>query len=128
MDLVEHPADSDVQKIKTKICKSRFSVHAFRPWIKWGAILGLVVGALFLAWNLSTTFRVGSRYIHGPEIAILGAAATCLGGGVVIGCFLSALIFGLIHFFRPVYVALFRDIAQFEREYGSTPERVRKSL
>jgi hypothetical protein len=45
-------------------------------------------------------------------------------GGVVIGCTLSALTYGLIQFLRPVYVALFRDAAQFEREYGSMQERM----
>lgn len=50
MNPIEHPADCDVQKIKAKIRDARFTVHAFRPWLKWGGLVGCVVGLLLATW------------------------------------------------------------------------------
>ena len=127
MDLTDKPVDGGVLKIKAKIREGRFGMPPVRPWMKWSALVGLSVGFLLAVWTCwwgRPPWRTKGFFVLSPwETIIVWSLA-----GALLGWLGSALVFGLIQFARPVYVALFGDVAQFEREYGSTAERVRKSL
>jgi hypothetical protein len=115
--------ESDVARIESKILHQRFQrfkEDSIVRWMKWGALLGLILGTGAAVCFLWASFAGLLKSSDAFEITIW--AGVLFGGSVLLGCFLPALVFGLIICFRPVYVALFCDIAQFEREYGSTPE------
>jgi hypothetical protein len=119
MDLTEH-VESDVARIESKIRHQRFEKDFPERWMKWAALLGLILGTGAAVCFLWASF---AGPLESPDAFVITIWAVALvGGSVLLGCFLPALVFGLIICFRPVYVALFCDIAQFEREYGSTPE------
>lgn len=133
MDLNEN-VESDVARIESKIRHQRFTRESFDRWIrrferdslerwmKWGALLGLCYGTGAAVCFLWLYFAGPMKSPDTNEITVLSWAGVLFGGSVLLGCFLPALVFGLIICFRPVYVALFCDVAQFEREYGSTPK------
>ena len=122
--------ESDVARIESKIrrlCFKFFDVDCSDRWEEWGALLPFLGALLSLILGAGATVCFLWALFVGPlkssdafEITIWAVAL--VGGSVLLGCILPALVFGLIICFRPVYVALFCDIAQFEREYGSTPE------
>jgi hypothetical protein len=138
MDRPEH-VESDVARIESKIRRLRFTKESFERWMmrfnkdslerwmKWGALLGLILGTGAAVCFFLDSFAGPLKLLDDwgkitPEITTLAWAVLLVVGSVFLGFLLPALVFGLIICFRPVYVALFCDIAQFEREYGSTSE------
>jgi len=121
MDRPEH-VESDVARIESKIRRLRFTKDSLERWMKWGALLGLILGTGAAVCFLWASFAGPLTFLDANELTTLAWAVLLVVGSVFLGFLLPALVFGLIICFRPVYVALFCDIAQFEREYGSTPE------
>jgi len=124
MDRPEH-VESDVARIESKILHQRFQrfeEDSIVRWMKWGALLGLILGTGAAVCFLWASFAGPLTFLDANELTTLAWAVLLVVGSVFLGFLLPALVFGLIICFRPVYVALFCDIAQFEREYGSTPE------
>src|SRR6516165_6873903 len=99
MNPLDNPTDTDLPKIKAKIRDARFSVYAFRPWLKWGAVFGLIGGLLMSVWG----------WWHGPigptrgffMLSRVEFTLVWMVFGPLLGCALSTLIYGFIHFFRP---------------------------
>jgi ABC-type Fe3+-siderophore transport system permease subunit len=125
-------SDSDVERIKARIRRQRFTlfdVWQLRVWIMLvGAIVG-VTGALWwfvtdlLRYNAAMTpkpLSLGSILGSAFQVVIAGSAL-----GAVVGFMIWLAILGLFNFFRPVYVALFYSPEEFERQYAKKSPQIR---
>jgi hypothetical protein len=123
-------ADTDIERIKARIRGRRFVLFEFlqvvNRTVQLGAVCGLVGGVLGFLHELLPFFKQGALPSlstiaeAGFTSALLGAV---LGPGGALGLLLVT--YGLFHFFRPVYVAVFHSLADFEREFGKEPPRSR---
>lgn len=128
------PSLLPLTEIQTKIKQLRFIGDGRNWWARWGvfvgAPVGMVVAGVVLATQIATAVSSASaapgvgaiaQWLAAAVIAALAGA----GVGALSGVIVALLIWSLLSFIKPVLVALFRDPAQFEREYGpaSIPKR-----
>jgi hypothetical protein len=106
--------DVDVDQIKRKISHIRFASTDARRWAARGAVAGLVLGFLV---GVGISLWQGSSFA-GMGIDFTMAFMTCVWCSLF-GCALGGGFGSLVvTFCKPIYVAVFCDTKQFDREYG----------
>jgi hypothetical protein len=122
-------ADLNVERIRARIRKQRFTLFDARR-LKWqiallGAIFGFIANGCWFAMQViqyaavpaTKTITLTSLMSSGIQTILVGVFA-----GAAVGLGIGRLIFGLVGLFRPMYVALFYSPREFEQQYSDEPQ------
>lgn len=126
--------DSSLAAQRWNVAREKRKSATETPFLRVGVIVGFALGLLaavaYLAgWDL-LLFPDNLPHVPSRDGVIWACFVLVLTpiGGVMAGIYAGTFAFGLVHFVRPIYFALFRDAAQFDREYPSKEDAIEVEL
>jgi hypothetical protein len=124
----QEPSASDAAR--WKIARRKGKENEVRRFMLLGMSIGLLLAPIavtifFVQGSGSSMAASAQRHGAVAEFSVsVVVVAITLGGGFMGGLLLGRFLFSLKHFFRPLYVALFRTETEFKREYGQNDDAI----